>query len=123
MPVITNGNKEVKCTCGKHCKGLKGLKAHQRSCRIILGLHENLRNDLDEENYDDIDENTFGDTNDSNCTLTPGADPEKILTRSTLMASEASQKNIGGSGGTPPEKILKPNPLDWLRTLFQENFL
>ena len=71
MPVITNGNKEVKCTCGKHCKGLKGLKAHQRSCRIILGLHENLRNDLDEENYDDIDENTFGDTNDSNCTLTP----------------------------------------------------
>ena len=34
-------------------------------------LHENLRNDLDEENYDDIDENTFGDTNDSNCTLTP----------------------------------------------------
>ena len=52
-----------------------------------------------------------------------GADPEKILTRSTLMASEASQKNIGGPGGTPPEKILKPNPLDWLRTLFQENFL
>ena len=30
-----------------------------------------MRSDLDEENYDDIDENTFGDTNDSNCTLTP----------------------------------------------------
>ena len=52
-----------------------------------------------------------------------GADPEKILTRSTSMASEASQKTWGGSGGTPPEKILKPHPLDWLRTLFQENFL
>ena len=71
MHVIANGNKEVKYTCGTHCKGLKGLKAHQRSCRIIQRLHENLRNDLDEENYGNIDENTFGDTNNSNCTLTP----------------------------------------------------
>ena len=51
-----------------------------------------------------------------------GADPEKILTRSTSMASEASQKNIGGSGGAPPEKILKPHPLDWLRTYFRKIF-
>ena len=40
MSVITNGNKEVKFTCGKHCKGLKGLKAHQSSYRIIQGLHK-----------------------------------------------------------------------------------
>ena len=30
MPVIINSDKNVKCTCGKQCNGLKVLKAHQR---------------------------------------------------------------------------------------------
>ena len=56
MPVITNSDKNVKCTCGEQCKGLKGLKAHQRYCRVIQGLHENLIKDLDEDIYEnDID--------------------------------------------------------------------
>lgn len=25
----------IKCACGKHCKGLRGLKSHQRSCRTV----------------------------------------------------------------------------------------
>ena len=28
----------VNCSCGKMCHGLKGLKMHQRSCRVIKGL-------------------------------------------------------------------------------------
>ena len=34
----------IKCICGKPCKGLKGLKAHQRSCRTVVTLS-------DESNY------------------------------------------------------------------------
>ena len=30
----------IKCLCGKMCKGLKGLKMHQRRCRVIEGLSE-----------------------------------------------------------------------------------
>ena len=37
IKVVTNGSKNVNCSCGQQCKGLKGLKA-QRSCRIIQGL-------------------------------------------------------------------------------------
>ena len=28
----------VKCSCGKECKGMKGLKMHQRRCRVISGF-------------------------------------------------------------------------------------
>ena len=30
------------CCCGKRCKGYKGLKIHQRSCRFIFELREDL---------------------------------------------------------------------------------
>ena len=29
----------VKCCCGKACKGAKGLKMHQRRCRVLKGLN------------------------------------------------------------------------------------
>ena len=34
------------CCCGKHCKGYKGLKIHQRSCKFIFGLREDLTKTL-----------------------------------------------------------------------------
>ena len=34
-PVVSS---EVTCCCGKKCKGHRGLKMHQRSCRTIHGL-------------------------------------------------------------------------------------
>ena len=34
------------CCCGKHCKGYKGLKIHQRSCKFISGLREDLTKTL-----------------------------------------------------------------------------
>ena len=36
----------VKCCCGKVCKGIRGLKAH---CRVIVALHGNLYEELEEE--------------------------------------------------------------------------
>ena len=30
----------IKCCCGKLCKGMKGLRIHQRSCRIVNNLGE-----------------------------------------------------------------------------------
>jgi hypothetical protein len=56
MPVITSPGvgtpkrSGIKCCCGKVCKGARGLKMHQRSCRVISGLNTELRADLDEEN-------------------------------------------------------------------------
>ena len=35
-PVVST---EVTCCCGKKCKGHRGLKMHQRSCRTIHGLN------------------------------------------------------------------------------------
>ena len=40
---------EIQCSCGKKCKGHRGLKAHQRSRRAIRGLNADLLEDLDTE--------------------------------------------------------------------------
>ena len=42
--VISNSN-ELKCSCGKKCKGLRGLRSHQRSCKAIKGLNDDEVND------------------------------------------------------------------------------
>ena len=34
------------CCCGKRCKGYKGLKIRQRSCKFISGLREDLKKTL-----------------------------------------------------------------------------
>ena len=58
----------IKCCCGKLCKGKRGLKMHQRSCRVINGLNKELKADLQaniqESNDDYSDEvNVNFDTN------------------------------------------------------------
>ena len=39
----------IKCCCGKICKGVHGLKMHQRSCQVIHGLNNELLEDLEEQ--------------------------------------------------------------------------
>ena len=39
----------VKCCCGKICKGARGLKMHQRSCRVVHGLDTELYADIEEQ--------------------------------------------------------------------------
>ena len=52
---------EIKCACAKKCKGLHGLKAHQRSCRTIKTLCNEVLDDLnnrtDQQEEITIDEN------------------------------------------------------------------
>ena len=54
MPVINSSTfnpakrSGIKCCCGKICKGARGLKRHQRSCRVILGSNSELCSDLNE---------------------------------------------------------------------------
>ena len=67
MPVITNSDKNVKCTCGEQCKGLKGLQAHQRSCRLIQGIHENLITYLEEGIYEDEIDSASGEIGEITC--------------------------------------------------------
>ena len=51
--------KAVKCCCGKVCKGARGLKMHQRSCRIIDDLEDELQQQMTEAlNDDNHEDNT-----------------------------------------------------------------
>ena len=45
----------VKCSCGKVCKGLRGLKMHQRNCRVIK--------DLADETYEFVQDDLIGSYN------------------------------------------------------------
>lgn len=38
--------KAVKCCCGKVCKGARGLKMHQRSCKVIDDLEDELQQQM-----------------------------------------------------------------------------
>ena len=40
----------LKCCCGKVCKGERGLKMHQRSCRLVHDLDTEMQQDIDEQN-------------------------------------------------------------------------
>ena len=54
--------KAVKCCCGKMCKGARGLKMHQRSCRVIDNLEDKLQQMAevfnDHHNEDNVDQVT-----------------------------------------------------------------
>ena len=43
---------EITCCCGKSGKGVKGLKMHQRGCRVFNGLDENLIDMVREDNLE-----------------------------------------------------------------------
>ena len=45
-PVVSS---TITCCCGKKCKGHRGLKKHQRSCRTINGLQDITTNDINHE--------------------------------------------------------------------------
>ena len=54
---------EIKCACEKKCKGLRGLKAHQRSCRTIKTLCNEVLDDLNSNNRTDQQEEITIDEN------------------------------------------------------------
>ncbi|CAB3986127.1 Hypothetical predicted protein [Paramuricea clavata] len=68
--VVVSSRTVIKCCCGKVsvCKGARGLKMHQRSCRVIQGLDSEFRTDLEEQNNSDtehipeMDQSTINET-------------------------------------------------------------
>jgi len=52
-PFTATTSSNVKCSCGKICKGKRGLKMHLRNCRIVNGLNEELIADLQDQFIDD----------------------------------------------------------------------
>ena len=46
LPV--KSSKAIKCWCGKVCKGVRGLKIHQRNCRVIDDLEDELQQQMTE---------------------------------------------------------------------------
>jgi len=61
---ISNSS-HVKWCGGKTCNGLRGLKLHHRSCRVIQGLGDIT---LDDVRVDSVDENRFNTSVPSNIT-------------------------------------------------------
>ena len=52
-------NSDIKCCCGKFCKGIRGLKMHQRSCRVMDGLAKDAYEELEDEMIENsIDQDT-----------------------------------------------------------------
>ena len=95
------------CSCGKQCKGLRGLKAHKRSCRVIKSMSDNsvdnLENDYNELNDDNnfyiyVDNNLLNDTT-NECkktkllTSTNDWDITNTYFHSNLATSEISEKD------------------------------
>ena len=37
----------ISCSCGKQCKDLRGLREHQRSCRVIKPVRDNFADNLE----------------------------------------------------------------------------
>ena len=59
---------DVQCCCGKKCKNFRGLKTHQRSCRFVRGMNNELLfeesevNNLDDDLSVELDDLILGDT-------------------------------------------------------------
>ena len=45
----------IHCSSGKKCKGLRGLKAQQRSCRVIKSMGDNFVDNLNND-YNELNE-------------------------------------------------------------------
>ena len=80
LPVIKNNTSSssnlISCICGKQCKGLRGLKAHHRSCRIIRYFNKDIVNEL---NSQDTNEDDLIDIDSTVCYDTPSLKAGNIL--------------------------------------------
>ena len=113
---------DVKCCCGKVCNSLRGLKMHQRSCRVIKGLEN--------ETYQSLQNNDI-DTGQSDCSAIdwdslPSVKPGIKLPKSDLDWQLASSYF---AAAMPISEIDKSNINDTLSAMtsviyayFRDNF-
>ena len=70
--VIIPTRSAFKCCCGKVCKGRRGLKMHQRSCRLIHDMDTELHQDIVDQNdldLSDVNEVERGNINENITTV------------------------------------------------------
>jgi hypothetical protein len=77
-PVRISNTNDVKCYCGKSCKGTRGLKMHQRSCRVTHGLNDKLLTDLEQQSTENSNDSFNSSTVEEN----------------DAMANDASNQNF-----------------------------
>ena len=62
----SNISSNMKCACGKNCKGLKGLKSHQRTCKTIKSISDkNYSNCDDEIQHNESEDISMDDVNEA----------------------------------------------------------
>ena len=62
-PIPTENN-YIKCTCGKKCKGRRGLTMHQRSCKTHHTLHQNCKMTTSDNTLDGDESEELSDSDD-----------------------------------------------------------
>lgn len=101
---IANNN-SPKCICGRICKGLRGLKAHQRSCRSITSLKDENTVDNENINKQHVMNNQFATANNNDKDESPSLkegiklpkSPEDWRLANMYFHSELSKINIKGN--------------------------
>jgi hypothetical protein len=94
--VVISSRNVIKCCCGKMCKGARGLKMHQRSCRVIQGLNTELctdieeQNNFDTENIPEMDQSIQNEASTSDNQNIPDLNKGIKLPKSTLQWSTAN---------------------------------
>ena len=108
------------CCCGKRCKGEKGLRIHQRTCKTIEGLANKLNREILSElsNHDNYDLDDHGSNYNSTDipVLEPGVKlPDSMSEWSTansyfqthLDSTKVSQENLDDSLNEMNDVIYK----------------
>ena len=85
----TPTNSKIQCACGKEVNSHAGLKRHQRSCRVIMGLNDEFIYALQEDNGE-----IFGDQSDrKHCQMNVNLAEDRIVKPGiTLPKSESEWK-------------------------------
>ena len=63
-----NNCHSMKCCCGKICKGIRGLKMHQRTCRVVKDLTEETFEFVEENLTDSYNNDNYNENLDTNIT-------------------------------------------------------
>ena len=92
--VVISSRHVIKCCCGKVCNGARGLKMHQRSCRVIHDLNTELYSDLqgnfETENIPDMDQRNQNEASTANNQSIPNVKRGIKLPKSNLQWSTAN---------------------------------
>ena len=90
-----NSNSTVKCCCGKTCAGLRSLKMHQRSCRVLGGIERELTYHIENEtNESDVTDGNIANPLSSLPNIKKGVQLPKNDNQCTVIQSIEFNQNL-----------------------------